>query len=196
MDSLLSGLFGDQDDDDKQRSKAQDFVKRYDEGPPYANITGEEALSNYQSVASRLSPQQLEDSAAEAYERMSPHDRQQFAQFLKERSGENLDQFGDDPRSMAQMTSQLQAQQPDGIAGLLGGVGGLLGGGGLGSMLGGNNNGGGLGSMLSGVLGGGDDNDRNDDQNQGGNMGDMLNNPVARAALGGIAAIAMKKMMS
>jgi hypothetical protein len=190
MDALLSGLFGDQDDDDTQRSKAQDFVNRYDEGPPYANISGEEALANYQSVASRLSPQQLEESAAEAYARMSLQDRQQFAQFLKERSGENLDQYDDDPRSMAHMTSQLQAQQPDGIAGLLGGAGGL------GSLLGGGNSGGGLGSMLSGVLSGDDDNDRNANQSQGGGMGDILNNPVARAALGGIAAMAMKKMMS
>jgi hypothetical protein len=195
MDSLLTGLFGDQDDDTVQRSKAQDFVKRYDEGPPYANISGEEALANYQSVASRLSPQQLEDSAAEAYERMSPQERQQFKQFLRERSGENLDAYGDDPRSMAQMTSRLQAQQPDGIAGLLGGAGGLLGGGGLGSLLGGGTGGGGLGGMLSGVLGGNDD-DRNSNRNQGGGMGDMLNNPIGRAALGGIAAMAMKKMMS
>jgi hypothetical protein len=188
MDSLLSGLFGDQDDDTVQRRKAQDFVKRYDEGPPYANISGEEALANYQSVASRLSPEQLEDSATEAYERMSPQERQQFNQFLRERSGDHRDDYRDDPRSMARMTSQLQSQQPDGLAGLLGGAGGL------GSLLGGGNAGGGLGGMLSGVLGG--DNDRGSNQDQGGGMGDMLNSPIGRAALGGIAAIAMKRFMS
>jgi hypothetical protein len=67
----------------------------------------------------------------------------------------------------------MQAQQPQGLAGLLGGsgVGGMFGGGG-----------GGLGGMLGGALGG---------QSQGG----MMQNPMAKAVMGGIAAMAMKRMM-
>jgi hypothetical protein len=177
MDSLLKGLFGDQDDDNAQRNKAQDFISRYEQGSPYDNIADDEVLNNYQSVAGRLSPQEFEDSAAEAYERLSPEERRQFAQYLQEQGGQDFAQT-DDPRQLARYTSQMQSQQPDGLAGLLGG-------GGLGGMLGGGG-GGGIGGMLSGALGG---------QSQGGGQGGMMQNPMAKAVMGGIAAMAMKRMM-
>lgn len=191
MDSLLSGLFGGDDDDAKSRDKAQDFVNRYDQGAPQDNISDEEALSNYQAVAGRLSPRELEDSAAEAYAKMSPDERREVARFLNDRSEVPFDQVSDDPRGLAQMTSRVQSQQPDGIAGLLGG---MMGGGGMGGMLGGNS--GGVGGMLSGLMGGDDDRGRQNQQGGGGGMGDMLQSPIARAALGGIAAVAMRKMIS
>lgn len=178
MDSLLNGLFGDQDDDTSQRSKAQDFVSRYEQGAPYDNIADDEVVNNYQAVAGRLSPEQFEDSAAEAYERLSPEERRQFAQYLQEQSGRN-DINTADPRELARYTTQVQSQQPEGLAGLLGGsgLGGMLGGGG----------GGGLGGMLGGALGG--------QQRQGQGQGGLLQNPMAKAVMGGIAAMAMKRMM-
>jgi hypothetical protein len=87
MDSLLKGFFGDQDDDDTQRTRARDFISRYEQGSPYDNIGDDEVLNNYQSVAGRLSPQDFEDSAAETYERLSPDERRQFAQYLQEQGG-------------------------------------------------------------------------------------------------------------
>ncbi len=191
MDSLISGLFGDKDDDTQSRHKAQDFVNRYEQGPPSDGISDEEALQNYQSVAGRLSPRELEDSAAEAYERMSPDERRAMARFLNDRSNVQFDQIPDDPRGLARMTSQVQSQQPDGIAGLLGG---MMGGDGMGDMMGGGNSGG-VGGMLSGLMGGNDDRNRQQQGGGGGGMGDMLQHPIARAALGGIAAVAMKKMI-
>jgi hypothetical protein len=196
MDTLLSGLFGDTDDNDTKRSRAQDFISRYEDGPPQDNISDDEAITNFQAVAGQLSPEQFQESAKEAYERLSPAERNQFAQWLKERGGSDVQGLtGDDPQELAQVTSRLQADQPDGLAGFLGGggLGSMLGGGGLGSLLGGNQNsgGGGLGGMLSGVLGG----DQNRNTNQGGGMGDMLQSPIGRAVLGGIAAVAMKKFM-
>ncbi len=187
MDSMLKGLFGDQDDDTGKRDQAQDFISRYEEGLPHENISGEEAVNNYQAVASQLSPQELEESATEAYERLSPDDRRQFAQWLQERGGDQVGNLtSDDPRDLARVTSQLQSQQPAGLAGLLGG-------GGLGGMLGGaGSDGGNLGGLASGLLGGGQGQHRGQG---GGGMGDILQNPIARAALGGIAAMAMKKMI-
>ncbi|MGI8406386.1 MAG: hypothetical protein ACR2OE_16775 [Thermomicrobiales bacterium] len=130
MDTLLKGLFGDQNDEQKQ-NQAQDFVSRYEQGAPADGITTDEAVSNYQAVAGQISPQDLEDSADEAFHRLTPDERRQFAQWLKERGGDQVgDLTGDDPRRMAQVTSNLQQNQPDGLAGLLGG-------GGLASMLGG-----------------------------------------------------------
>jgi hypothetical protein len=173
VDQLLGGLFGGQDNDDDtmRRGRAQDFVSRYEQGAPWDNISGDEALHNYQNVSQRLSPQEYEESAAEAFQRMSPQERAQFAQLLQQQGG---GQFGggsyDDPRQLAQLTSQFQQQNQ----------------GGLGSLFGGGGSGGGLGSMLGGSGGG---------SGGGGGMGDMLNNPIAKAALGGIAAMAMRKMM-
>ena len=157
MDQLLGGLFGAQDDDDdeRRRMRAQDFVSRYDQGPPYQGISGDEALYNYQQVAQRLPPREYEESAAEAFRRMSPQERMQFAQMLQQQAGGQVGGYqGDDPRELARMTSQFKQQRPEGLAALFGGGGG-----------------------------------------GGGGMGDMLNNPIAKAALGGVAAIAMKRMM-
>ncbi len=176
VNQLLGGLFGGQDNDDDQtrRMQAQDFVNRYEQGAPWDNISGDEALHNYHNVSQRLSPQEYEESAAEAFQRMSPQERAQFAQLLQQQGGV---QFGggnyDDPRQLAQMTSQYRQQNEGGLGALFGGSGG----------------GGGLGSMLGGALGG------SGGGSGGGGMDDMLNNPLAKAALGGIAAMAMRKMM-
>ncbi len=157
MDQLLGGLFGGQDDDDdRRRVRAQDFVSRYEQGPPYEGISDEEAYHNYRQVAGQLSPQDYEESAAEAFQRLSPQERMQVAQMLQQRAGGQFGAFqGDDPRDLARVMSRYRQQEPGGLASLLGGGGG-----------------------------GG-----------GGGMGNMLNNPLAKAALGGIAAMAMKRMM-
>lgn len=174
MDSMLKGLFGDQDDDDQRRSRAQDFINRYDDGPPHENISDEEAFNHYQVVAGQLSPQDLEESAAAAYARMSPDERRQLAVLLLDRGGREFENMtSDDPRQLARMTTQLQARQPEGLASLLGG--GVSG----------------VGGLASGLLGGGGSQHRG----QGSGVSDVLHNPIARAALGGIAAMAMKKML-
>lgn len=198
MDSLLGSLFGDTDDNTTKRAQVQDFINRYDDGAPQDNITNDEAISNFQAVAGQLTPEQFQESAQEAYQRLSPNERNEFAQWLKERGGESAqDLTGDDPQQLAQVTSRLQADQPDGLAGLLGGggLGSILGGAGLGGLLGGNQNSGngGIGGMLSGVMGDNQQQHRNADQ--GGGMSDLLQSPIGRAVLGGIAAFAMKKFM-
>lgn len=198
MDPRLKGLFDDQDDDDTQLTKAQDFVSRYEQGAPADGIDDDEVISNFQAVAGRLSPEEFEDSAAEAYERLSPEERREFAEYLKAQGGDDFDPT-DDPRELARLTSRVQTQQPDGLGGLLGGLGGLLGGGGgLGGLLGGSSGGQsqGLGGLLDGILGGqdqGQNQNQTRSQNQG--QGNMLESPLVKAVLGGIAAMAMKRLM-
>jgi hypothetical protein len=177
MDSLLKGFFDDQDDDNTQMNKAQDFISRYEQGAPHENIDDDEVMNNFRAVSGGLSPEDLEDSAAEAYERLSPEERRQFAMYLHQQGGQDFTET-DDPRELARYTSRMQQQQPGGLEGLLGG------GGGLGSLLGGG--GSGLGGMLGGALGG-------QNQRQGG--GDLMNSPLAKAVIGGIAAMAMKRMV-
>lgn len=195
MDSLLGGLFGDQGSDDEKRQRAQDFVNRVDSGNPTEGFSTEEALTSYHQVANNLSPQELQDAATQALERFSPEQRREFSQMLQSKAGVGGAPT-DDPRQIAQLTSQLQSQSPDGLLGLLGGggidsiLGGLMGGGSSGG-------GGGLSGLLGGLLGGGDDRDtsRTAGGSQQGGLGDLLGNPIAQAILAAIAAIAMKKFM-
>jgi hypothetical protein len=164
MDSLLGNLFGGNDSADKSQNRAQDFVSRYEQGAPWDNISDEEAAHNYQAVAGQLSPQELEDSAAETYARLSPEERREFARYLQQKDAERFGTVDfNDPRQLARATSRYQTQQPDGLAGLLGGGGA----------------GGGLNNLIGGALGG----------------GGSKQNPMAKAVMGGIAAMAMKKMM-
>lgn len=199
MDSLLGGLFGGQGNDDERRAQAQDFVDRVESGNPTEGFSTEEALTSYSQVADRLSPNELEEAATEALQRFSPEQRREFSQMLQQQTGASAGAT-DDPREIAHLTSQLQSQSPDGLIGLLGGggldsiLGGLTGGGGQSS-----GGGGLLDGLLGGLLGGGDDRDptpsRSAAGSQQGGLGDLLGNPIAQAILAAIAAIAMKKFM-
>ena len=152
----------------QQRQDYQDFIDRYDQGAPYEGISDQEALDRYQQVAPHLPPAEYQQAAQEAFARMSPQERMEFTQYLRQRAQQQNLNFPDlnqdgiddrvqrDPGELARMTSRMRQQQP-------GGLGALLGGGG----------------------GGG-----------GGGMGDMLGNPLAKAALAGVAAMAVKQMMN
>ncbi len=154
---LLQGLLG------SQREEFDDFVNRYDQGAPWDGISQEEAVSRYQTVATQVPPDVYEQSAEEAFSRLSPQQRMQLGQYLRRQGRQrnlplaDFDQDGiddrfQDPRQLARMTSQMDQRQP-------GVLGQLLGGGGA----------------------------------TGGQSG-MLENPIAKAALAGIAAMAVKRM--
>jgi hypothetical protein len=200
MESVLSSLFGDSDNEEDRRARADDFVNRVESGSPTEGFSTEEALTSYDRVASNLSPQELEEATTQALERFSPEQRREFSQMLQGKAGVDASAT-DDPRQIAHLTSQLQSQSPDGLIGLLGGggldsiLGGLTGGGGQSS-----GGGGLLDGLLGGLLGGGDDRDSassrpSGDSQQGGIGGIDLGNPIVQAILAAIAAIAMKKFM-
>ena len=166
---LLNSLMGG----GRERDQAQDFVNRYDRGAPYDGISGDEAYQNYQRVAPHLSQQDYELSAEEAFSRMDPRERQQFAQMLSQQARQQGVRFQDldgdgvddrmqqDPRYLAQAMGRMQQQQPGLLQQLMGGGGGMMGG-----------------------------------SSMGGGAGNMLQNPLAKAALGGIAAMALRRMMN
>ena len=200
MDSLLRGLFDDQDDDVQSQDKARDFIRRYEEGAPADNIDDGEALKNFHAVAGKVSPQEFEDATTEALERVAPEERAQFANLLQRASGGEITETSD-PREVARLTTQVQSQQPDLLEGLLGG---LLSGGGqnigglLDSVLGGTSAGKGQGQgiddLINSVLGG-----QNSGAGQGkgqvDGLGGLLQSPMARSILAGIAAMVMKRLM-
>ena len=164
LQSLLGGPGGPP----QQRQDYQDFVRRYDTGPPWAGVSDQEAAQRYQEVAPRLSPQEYQESAQEAFARLSPQERQQFGQYLQQQARQqgvavpdlNRDGIDDrlqDPAYLARVTSQVHQQQPGLLGGLLGGAGGSA-----------------AGSDP---------------------LGNILANPIGKAALAGVAAVALKKMM-
>jgi hypothetical protein len=166
VENLLQSLLGG----GQQQQQYQDFVNRYEQGPPSQGYSGQEVLQRYQDVATRVPPDLYEQSAEEAFARLSPQERAEFARFLQQRAQQqhvslvdyNRDGIDDrmqqDPHALAQMTTRMEQQQP-----------GLL------------------GQLLGGLdLGGGQ---------PGGQQGNLLENPVAKAAMAGIAAMAVKHLM-
>jgi hypothetical protein len=154
--NLFENLFGGQ-----QRQESEDFVNRYQQGHPAEGYSEEEVMQHYQKVAGSAPDDIYQQSAEESFARLSPQERKEFFQFLRQRAQQqqgaqdftDLNQDGvddryQDPHELAQLTTRMRRQQPGFLEQLLGGGG------------------------------------------QG-----MLGNPLAKGALAGIAAMAMRKMM-
>jgi hypothetical protein len=176
LDELLGG---------SRREEFQDFANRYEQGRPEEGYDDDEVARRYGELAGELDDDTYQDSARDAFERMDPDERRRFGQDLFERSRENgvepdFEPGRDDPDSLARLTTQVRGRSPDLLGSLLGGGGGMSGA--LQGMLGGGGLGGGLGTVLgggaadSGVRGGG-------------------GNPLARAVLAGITAMAARRLM-
>src|SRR5215211_2050344 len=162
VDQLLGGLFGSKDDDDEptRRRRARDYVDRYERGA-YDQIGDDEALHNYRTATSRLSPDEYHAAATDAMRNLSPEQRRELRRELKHRSRDRFDAKDDSPEEVARAMQQAnQDQDGGGLAGLFG--------------LGGSPSSGG--------------------QSQGGGITGMLDNPVAKVAMAGVAAMVAKKL--
>lgn len=165
VDQLLSGLFGanDADDVDTQRQRARDFADRAERNP--RDLDPNEVLQNYRATTSRLSPDQYQRAAEEAFSRMSPEERRELKREMRRRSRQqNQDDRDDDdsPAVLAQTAQQAHQEHESG-----GGLAGLFG------------------------LGGGD-NKTVDNAKSG--LENVLDNPLAKVAIAGIAAAAAKHL--
>lgn len=153
----------------QQRQQYQDFVNRYDQGSPYDGISGDEAYERYQQIAPNLPPDVYQDAARESFSRMQPQERMQFGQMLRQQSRQQGYNFPD----LDGDGVDDRMQDPNYLAQVTGRMHqqqpGLLG-----QLLGGG------GQQMMGS----------------GGMGGLMSNPLAKAALGGIAAMAVRKMMS
>ena len=153
---LLQSMFGAP----QQRQEYQDFVRRYDQGHPSEGYSDQETVNRYQQVAPHLPPDTYQQSAQEAFERLSPEEREEFARWLQSRAqqqnvnvpalgrGQDVSRYRD-PGALAEMTTQMHQQEPD---------------------------------MLTRVL--------------TGQTGTALDNPLARAALAGVAAMAARRVLT
>lgn len=175
MNAFKSPLDGD------RREELRDFANRYERGAPYDDISEEEAVSRYREVVPELSSEDYRQSAREAFSRMEPEERAELGKQLRDQSLQqgydfpdlNIDEGADrfqDPDYLAQLTARMRREHPDLLEGLIedGGAGFV---------------GGMMGEGMTGGEGAAGD-------------GGMLGNPVAKAALAGIAAIGVKRMVN
>jgi hypothetical protein len=153
MDMLQNVIGGGQG-----RQDISDFVNRYKQGAPWDGISDQEASDKYSQVATQLPAQDYRESAEQAFAKLSPEQRAEFAQYLQTQAQQHsvnvpdLNQPGmaeraqQDPGVLAGVTTQLHEQQPN---------------------------------LLQQLLG----------------NGGALSNPLAKAALAGIAAMAAQKFL-
>ncbi len=133
MDMLNNVLGGQQG-----QQQLQDFANRWQSGNAHEIPTAEVA-DHYGTVATNLTPDQYQQAAQEAFTRLSPDQRAQFAQWLQSQTqqhGVNVPALGggtpatqlQDPGQLAQVTTQVHQQQPGLLQQLLGkgGTGGPL----------------------------------------------------------------------
>jgi hypothetical protein len=151
LESMLGG---------QQGQKVQDFIKRYQQGAPADGIDAQETADNYQQIAPQLPADVYRDSAREAFERLTPQEREQFGAWLRERASKQgvalpgqlqdattAPQAARSSSSMADALSQMQQDQPNVLQQLFG-------------------------------------------------EGGALSNPIAKAAVAGIAAMAAQRLMA
>ncbi len=145
----------------------KDFVDRYDQGAPHEGIDEQETAQRYGQVAGQVDPSTYQQSAQDSLANMDPQQRAEYGQQLSAAADQQGVTHGWDGATDPQALAQMTTNVHQQAPDLLGG---LLGEGG-----------GGAGGLLGGLIGG-----------AGGGGG---GNPVMKAALGGIAAMAAKKMM-
>ena len=161
---LLEMLMGSSD----TRTGFEDFLKRFEDGPPSEGYADQEVLDRYGDVAHKASPSEYQQAARDAFTRLSPADREELGQLLSGQARSkrlnlpgltpNQQQGFGDLDWLANITTQLH-QQPGLLRDLLGGL---------------------TGGSQSGSTG----------------TGSILGNPIAKAALAGIAAMLVKRVLA
>ena len=194
MESALKGLFGG-GESNSDTSAAHDFVQRVTTGDPSQGYTNEEAQAAASHVLQHAPPDVVNRAMEKSMSNLSEDQRGQFAQMLQQRSAQGRPtdagvSSGSGPTIQHSSGSSDSGDSEGGLGGMLGG---LLGG------SGGGNSGGGLGGMLGGLLGGGAQSQSQSgtvQQGGGGNvLSDVMNNPIGKVAMAGMAAYAMKEIL-
>ncbi len=150
----------------QQKQEIQDFVNRFQQGKPTEGYSGQEALQRYQQVATNLPAGDYLQAAEQMLSKMTPEQRTQLSQYIEQQASQQGQKLP------APQASSGQQQNGGGLAQVLTQLHqqqpGLL------------------GQILGGSSGSG---------NSGG-MGQMLDNPIAKMALAGIAAYGAKQVLS
>ncbi len=158
---LLEMLMGNK----QSREGLQDFLNRFEDGPPWEGYDDREVMDRYGDVAHKASSSDYQQAARDAFGRLSQTDREEFGALLAGQARKKgLDLSGlaagqgqgvGDVDWLSNITSQIH-QQPGLLRDLLGGLTGNSG---------------------------------------AGSSGGIFSSPLAKAALAGIAAMLVKKAL-
>jgi hypothetical protein len=159
--NLLEMLMGSS----QTREGFEDFLNRFEEGPPSEGYDDREVLDRYGEVSHKVSSSDYEQAARDAFGRLSQRDREEFGQMLAGQAQvKRLDLSGLTPDPgrgygdldwLANITSQIH-QQPGLLRDLLGGFTG---------------------------------------NKETSSSGGIFSSPLAKAALAGIAAMLVKRVL-
>jgi hypothetical protein len=159
--NLLEMLLGNS----QTRGGFEDFLNRFEEGPPSEGYSDEEVMDRYGEVAHKVSPSDYQAAAREAFGHLSQADREEFGRMLAGQARDRrLDLPGLSPGQgqgfgdldwLSNITGQLH-QQPGLLRDLLGGLTG---------------------------------------NRETTSSGGIFSSPLAKAALAGIAAMLVKKFL-
>lgn len=124
LDTLLGG--------GSQRQHYQDFVQRYEQGRPWEGVSDDEAAQHYSNVAQHMGPQDYRAAAEEAVSRLSPEERAELANHLRQQArqqdvnfpGLHETQNLEHPGVLASLMSTMHGQQPGMLRQLLAGSSG------------------------------------------------------------------------
>jgi hypothetical protein len=70
----------------RRQGEFRDFVNRYEQGHPSEGYSGQEVVERYRDVAHTVPPDQYAQAAQEALARLSPEERAAFVKMLQERA--------------------------------------------------------------------------------------------------------------
>jgi len=159
--NLLEMLLGNS----QAREGFEDFLNRFEEGPPSEGYSDQEVMDRYGEVAHKASPSDYQQAARDAFGRLSQADREEFGRMLAgQAQNKRLDLPGLTPGQgqgfgdldwLSNITGQLH-QQPGLLRDLLGGLTG---------------------------------------NREASSSGGIFSSPLAKAALAGIAAMLVKRVL-
>jgi hypothetical protein len=175
--------------DPERQRKRKEFADRYTTGDPSEGFTTVEALEHIQDMRQEMTPAEFREAMKQTIEHLPPDKRDDFIAFMRKQRAA-MGQAA--PAAAAQASAPAAGTvSADPFAGLLGG---LLGGGGTASSSGGFDAGSVLDDLMKGGLSapatatGG--------QPTEADFQTLLNSPLARAVLGGLATYGMQAMQS
>jgi hypothetical protein len=157
--SLIDQIFGGQ-----RRQEVENFVDRYEQGPPSEGYDDQEVLDRYGEISHQVSEEDYQEAARRSLDRLSPEERIELGRHIKERARQrrlHLPELNEYEEENFQNSSDL--------AELLGKLHRKPG-------------------QLRDLLGG-------RSTSQGRQGGNIFDNPLAKAVLAGIAAMAVKRLM-
>ena len=118
--SILDDLLGNE----QLQKQYKDFVKRYEQGVPSEGYSDQEVLKRYGEVSHSVPPDQYAQAAQEALSKLSPEERAEFVEMLRERAaarGVNLGgRAASDPRDLGKVLTDLH-EKPGQLRDILGG---------------------------------------------------------------------------